>query len=320
MRNVAVVTLSGCTAGTIAVVNLDYAGIHSYGKPYGQILGTTTVGNLPLGVAVIPRLGYAVVANNKDGTVSIIDITTPSAPKVLSFTSGSTTSNTIAVGVSPRGVAIDQDHAYALVANSGSSTVSVVDLTALEVTPMNTPTAAAVAVDQQPYAIAVDPNRQVAVVTALQQTSIGVVTGALDVITLSGTPTESTTATINTLSSVPTGIVYDPAASPAVFYVTSPQLNSIYVFNPDTGSTQTVRVGINPFSVAYNYQTGALLSVNAESTGSTISVIDSQTLTTQATLGIGSQSQYAVAMDNVYGTAVIVDQNNNRVLFVPMPK
>jgi hypothetical protein len=45
-----------------------------------------------------------------------------------------------------------------------------------------------------------------------------------------------------------------------------------------------------------------------------------QTQSTQATVGIGSQSQFASAMDNVYGTAVIADQNNNRVLFVPMPK
>jgi hypothetical protein len=320
VRNVGVVTLNGCTPGMIAIVNLDYQGLHSYGKPYGQVLATANVGNLPMGVGVIPRLGYAVVANNKDGTASIINISDPLSPQVLSFTSGTTTSSSVTVGISPSGVTIDQDHAYALIANTGSSTISLIDLTALLKSPIGTPVSVPIAVDSQPFAIAVDPNRAVAVVTALQQVTIGTISGVLDVITLGGTPTKSTSATINTLSSAPTGIVYDPAPNPAVFYTSSPQLNSIYTFNPDTGGTQTVRVGVNPFSIAYNYQTGTLLSVNAASTGNSISVIDSQTLSTQATIGIGSQSQFAAAMDNVYGTAVIADQNNNRVLFVPMPK
>jgi DNA-binding beta-propeller fold protein YncE len=277
------------------------------------------VGNMPLGVDVIPRLGYAVVANNKDGTASIINISDPLSPQVLSFTSGTTTSSSVTVGISPSGVTIDQDHAYALIANTGSSTISLIDLTALIATPVGTPVAVPIAVDPQPFAIAVDPNRGVAVVTA-QQVQVGAVSGVLDVVTLNGSPTKSSSSGLNTLSSAPTGIVYDPAPNPTVFYVTSPQLNSVYTFNPDTGGTQTVRVGVNPFSIAYNYQTGTLLSVNAASTGNSISVIDSQTLSTQATVGIGSQSQFAAAMDNVYGTAVIADQNNNRVLFVPMPK
>jgi hypothetical protein len=320
VRNVGLVTLNGCTTGMIAIVNLDYQGLHSYGKPYGQVLATANVGNMPLGVDVIPRLGYAVVANNKDGTASIINISDPLSPQVLSFTSGTTSSSSVTVGISPSGVTIDQDHAYALIANTGSSTISFIDLTALIATPVGTPVAVPIAVDAQPFAIAVDPNRGVAVVTALQQVQLGSVSGVLDVVTLNGSPTKSSSSSLSTLSSAPTGIVYDPAPNPAVFYTTSPQLNSVYTFNPDTGGTQTVRVGVNPFSIAYNYQTGTLLSVNAASTGNSISVIDSQTLSTQATVGIGSQAQFAAAMDNVYGTAVIADQNNNRVLFVPMPK
>ena len=320
VRNVGLVTLSGCTTGTVAIVNLDYQGLHSYGKPYGQVLATTAVGNIPIGVDVIPRLGFAVVANNKDGTASIINYSNPLSPSTLSFTSGTTTSTSIAVGISPSGVTIDQDHAYALIANSGSSTVSLIDLTALIASPVGTPVSVPIAVDAQPFAIAVDPNRAVAVVTALQQVTVGTISGVLDVVTLTGTPAKSTSATINSLSSAPTGIVYDPAPNPALFYATSPQLNSIYSFNPDTGGTQSVRVGVNPFSIAFNYQTGTLLSVNAASTGNSISVIDSQTQSTQATIGIGSQAQFAAAMDNVYGTAVMADQNNNRVLFVPMPK
>ncbi len=76
------------------------------------------------------------------------------------------------MGISPSGVAIDQDHAYALIANSGSSTISLIDLTALQATPVGTPIAVPIAVDAQPFAIAVDPNRGIAVVTALRQVSL----------------------------------------------------------------------------------------------------------------------------------------------------
>jgi DNA-binding beta-propeller fold protein YncE len=139
------------------------------------------------------------------------------------------------------------------------------------------------------------------------------------VISLSSTPpVRSTSASINTLTANPTGIVYDPAVSPALFYATSTQENAVYTFNPDTSATQLIRVGINPFSIAYNFQTGTLLTIN--STSNTMSVVDIQTFSTRETLGLSSQSQFAAAMDNVNNTAVVVDQNNNRVLLVPMPK
>jgi hypothetical protein len=37
-------------------------------------------------------------------------------------------------------------------------------------------------------------------------------------------------------------------------------------------------------------------------------------------LGISSQSQFAVAIDPFTNTALVADQNNNRVLLIPMPK
>ncbi len=103
-----------------------------------------------------------------------------------------------------------------------------------------------------------------------------------------------------------------------MFYATSTQQNAIYSFNPDTGGVQTIRVGINPFSVGYNYQTGTLLTIN--STSNTSSVVDSQNLKTRQTLGISSLSQFAIGVDNFTNTAVIVDQNNNRVVFLNLPK
>jgi DNA-binding beta-propeller fold protein YncE len=319
--NIGFVTLYGCNTGSVSIINLDVNNIHNYGKPYGAVLKTLQVGKGPIGVDVIPRLGYAVVSNNGDspGTVSIIQYTdTPVFDaKVLAFTTGTTTSSTVTVGTAPSGVAIDQDHAYALIANSGSSTVSYIDLTVLQKSTPGTPVSVPIATDPQPKAIAVDPNRQIAVVTALLTAGAGGVCGALDVITLNGTPVKNNAASICSLIATPTGIVYDPAVSPALFYATSTQSNALYAFNPDTSGVQRIPVGINPYGVAYNYQTGTLLSVN--STSNTMSIIGSQIGKTRGTLAIGSQSQFPAAMDNINNTVVIVDQNNDRVLMIPMP-
>ena len=94
--------------------------------------------------------------------------------------------------------------------------------------------------------------------------------------------------------------------------------NAITEFNPDTGQTQTIKVGINPNAIAYNFQTGTILTVNSLS--NTISVVDSQTFATKATLGIGATSKFAAAIQTFTNLAVIADQANNRVILLPLPK
>jgi hypothetical protein len=328
-RRIALVTNYACNK--VSVISIDSTGTLA---PYGTIIGNVTVGNNPIGIGVIPRMGYAVVANRGDtptGTASIIDIRNPASPQIvpITTTSGTTTTTTssVPVGFFPLGVTIDQDRALALVANNGSNTLSSIDLTVLLPTDPpgggghvpGTPTATNIALSGPPSALAVDPNRAVAVVTSLQNSGTTNVTGGLDVVNLATVPPiKSTTASISSLGASITGIVYDPAASPAVFYATSTRQNAIYSFDPDTGGVQTIRVGINPYSVGYNYQTGTLLTIN--STSNTSSVVDSQNLKTRQTLGISSMSQFAIAVDNFTNTAVIVDQNNNRVVFLNLPK
>jgi hypothetical protein len=48
--------------------------------------------------------------------------------------------------------------------------------------------------------------------------------------------------------------------------------------------------------------------------------VDSQTFQTKETLGIGGASQFAAAIQTFTNLAVIVDQKNNRVLLLPLPK
>ena len=328
IANVAVVTNYGCN--NISFINMDSTNAHNYGVPYGSLLATTTVGANPLGVAVIPRLGYAVTTNNGDSSASIVQYGgSPFAAKTLSFTStncvtsaGTTASTNICVGVSPTGVAIDQGRALALIANTGGNSLSAIDLTPLLLSTPGTPSMQLVPVSGPPKAIAIDPNREFAVVTNTQNSGTSGVTGGLDVINLASTPpAKSTTASINFITANPTGIVYDPAVSPALFYAASTQQNALYSFNPDTGGVSQIRVGVNPYSVAYNYQTGTLLSVNSTSnTSSVIDAVNAPVFSTRETLGISSQSQFAVAIDNFTNTAILADQNNNRVLILPLPK
>ncbi len=337
IANVAVVTNYGCN--NISFLSVDARNAHNYGVPYGALLATVNVGHNPIGVDVIPRLGFAVVANNGDSSASIVQYGgTPFAAKQLAFTSvscvtgsGSNTTTNICTGVSPTGVAIDQDHALALVANSGGNSLSAIDLTPLLLSSSECANTASttcvppmqlVPVSGPPTAIAVDPNRAVAVVTNIQNSGTTGATGGLDVINLASTPpAKTTTSSINSLTANPTGIVYDPVPNPALFYTASTQQNAIYAFNPDSGTTSLIRVGVNPYSVAYNYQTGTMVSVNSTSnTSSVIDAVNAPVFSTRETLGISSQSQFAVAIDQFTNTAVIADQNNDRVLIVPMPK
>ncbi len=334
--HVAFVTNYACNSvSAIAIQEPAYTKKDGTTVPYGTVLSTVTVGPNPIGIAVSPRLGLTVVANSGDtptGSASIIDSSNPEAlvVKIFTTTSGTTTTTakTVPVGIFPLGVTIDEDHALALIANNGSNTLTSIDLSVLlpgAVTD-TTPTPTTVAINGSPTAIAVDPNRAVAVVTTLQNSGTSSASGGLDVVNLSTQPpARSTSASVGSLTASLTGIAFDaapsfntPNAGTAVFYATSTQQNAIYSFNPDSGSTQLIRVGINPYGLAYNPQTGTILTIN--STSNTSSIIDSQNFKTRNTLGISSLSQFPVAMDTLTNTVVIADQNNNRVIFLPVPK
>jgi DNA-binding beta-propeller fold protein YncE len=313
-RNIAAVSNNGC--GSISLVDLTPGAAT-------PLKNTIAVGTSPVGIDVIPRLGYAVVANQGAGTASIVNM------------DAGTLVSSPGTGTTPTGVAIDQYSGLAIVANTGSNSISSIDLTSITST-TTTPTVNTLGIDQQPIAIAIDPNRAacgssstgvgVAVVTALQIGS-GSSVGALDTIDISSAiPVKCTSVTAATVTSTPTGIVFDPAGNgtpatsgttPGIFYATGSQGNVIYSFNPDTGSAVPANVGINPTSLAVNYNTGTLLTVNSVS--NTISVLDTQTLKTRTTLGVGSTGQFAAAIHPLTNMAVIADQANNRLLIMPLP-
>jgi DNA-binding beta-propeller fold protein YncE len=321
-RNIAVVSNNGC--GSISIVDLTPGSTAPLKK-------TIAVGTAPSGIDVIPRMGYAVVANNTDGTASIVNLDTD------------TVVATPSTGTNPTGVAINPLSGVAIVANTGSNSITAIDLTTIT-SANTTPTVNTLGIDQQPIAVAIDPNRAacgtgsttggvgVAVVTALELgSSTASATGVLDTVDVSSNvPEQCTTVTAATTTSTPTGVVFDPAGGavttnsngtasqpPGVFYATGSEGNTIYVFNPSTGTATPAAVGINPTSLAVNPNTGTLLTVNSIS--NTISVLDTQTLQTVATMGVIGSTQFAAAIHPFTNMAVITDATNNRLLILPLP-
>ena len=136
--DVALVTNSG--SNDISFVNLTT----------GTASAPLSVGTTPIGVATIPRLGRAIVTNSGSNDVSIIDeinqlvlATIPTCNSCLG----------------PTGVAINQDTAQAVVANTLSNNITIVGVDTLAA-------GSSLTVDQMPLAVSIDPVRNYAAITA----------------------------------------------------------------------------------------------------------------------------------------------------------
>ena len=212
IANVALVTNYGCNS--VSFLNMDSTNAHNYGVPYGALLATVNVGKNPIGVDVIPRLGYAVVANNADNSASIIQYGgSPFTASQMAFASTTCTSSVVTtnrcIGMSPVGVAIDQDRALALIANTGGNSLSALDLTPLLQAPSTCQngqryvrTGLPIGCDKRTAdGDCHGSEPAIAVVTNIQNAGTTAVTGGLDVINLATTPpVEKTTASINSSS------------------------------------------------------------------------------------------------------------------------
>lgn len=255
----------------------------------GTIASTVSVGANPRGVAVSSFMGKALVTNSTSGTASLLDLST--LPPTVSAT--------ISVGSEPLGVTMNARDATAIVANATSNTLSILDLGPVPAV------ANTVSVDARPVAVAVNPDRQVAVVAHAASNTLGIVS-------------LSSLAITNRVSgiSLPTAVVFDPAAG--VFLANSSLGNSIAVINTDTLQAFFLRAGINPTSIALNVNSSTLVAVNAGS--HSISVMDYVDRRIRAVLGIAASSQFAVDIHPRTNLAVILDEANNRVLLLPLPR
>lgn len=283
-RNLAVVT--NRVSNNISVVDLEPT--HA---TYATVLSTFSVGTTPAGVAVLSRTGQAVVANEGSSTASIVDLT------------GVTATATVATGGQPRGVAINPDSGFAYVSNSVSKSLS-----AFTITGSGTPTPTTIAVGNKPGAIAIAPDLNFLLLADETDNDF-----LLFDITTPGTPILR-----NRIAGpqLPTGAVYDPVSQ--LFVGLSSLGNNLLIMNPTTSQVSSARVGINPTSVAYNFQSSTLLTVNSSS--NTISVMDFPNRRVRSILSLAGSSQYAIDIHPRTNIAVLVDTANNRILLFPMPR
>jgi YVTN family beta-propeller protein len=265
------------------------------------VVQPVVVGNLPSSVAVDPDRDVAVVTNNGDGTVSLVDLTTgttlPQSPLAvgqgptgvavlprlaLAAVANKASSDVTVVdenGINspqtvglcsgctgPTGVAINQDTATAIVAASGpdaacSTVASGCEASFVNLALTGSSAGASVAVNQNPVSVATDPNGD-------RYAAVGTASqmGSIDIIDLL---TSTVTCRVNGVQ-VPSGVVFDPVNE--VFVAANSLQNNIVIVDPVTCIPTTVRVGINPTSIDYDSQTSTLVTVNSAS--NTMSFLD----------------------------------------------
>jgi DNA-binding beta-propeller fold protein YncE len=318
-RDLAVVTNSA--DGTVSLIALTpETPTGQYQTPAGSIGvigGPITVGTEPQGVAEIPRLGLALVANNGSNDASIVDVTETKVPTEVPLCGAQCSA--------PVGVAVNQDSATGVITNTnpGSSTtlgsVSLIDVTAASATLGPT-------LDHDPVAVAIDPNPQypyAAVATDSSTSSIDFLNIAIGGALVGRTPGLSN----------PTGIVFDPVNQ--VFLVANSLQNEVVIIDPTSFLPTPVAVGIGPASLDYNYQTRTLVTVNSIShTMSILAYTCPPSLAAPActgpqvatVVGLGGTQATApvfgpnaIAVDPILNLAVLIDEDNNQVLLIPLP-
>jgi DNA-binding beta-propeller fold protein YncE len=268
------------------------------------------VGTNPQGVGVLPRLGFATVANNQSDNVTIVDVAGDLAPSTIFLCSGCV----------PVGVTMDGDTGQAAVTysqdvgNVNQGNVTMVNLAAATI-------GAPFRVDQSPTGIAIDPTLGYAGVAASQTDALNI----LD-ITTGGLVGQGLISGFQE----PAGVVFD--ALNQVFLVANSLESTVAIINPSTFQTSSVAVGVNPTSVDYDFQTSTLMTVNSLS--NTISMLDYDCPPTNVPNGCsnpvvrtavtggsstGIIGPNTIAIDPLLDIAVIVDPDNNRILLMPIP-
>ncbi len=189
-----------------------------------------------------------------------------------------------------------------MVADSNSSQVSFFDIS-------SPGTPSTLTVDAGPEAVAIDPTRNIAAVAE----------GASSTVVIVDLSTSQILSRVTGFA-LPTGAIYDPDSD--TFLVTSSLANNFgsVIAHPDTDTYSVTfnRVGINPTSIDYNYRSSTLVTANTSS--QTLSVMDFLTKTIKAIIPLPASQQFAVAIDPMTNRAFVVDQNNNRVIVVPLPR
>lgn len=304
--NEALVTSQGATLnpsgtcvgpGSVSVVNLATAAVSN----------TLTVGTCPEGVAVLPRLGLAVVSNNGSSDVTVVDYVNGLVDSTVN----------LQPALNPAGVAIQPDTALAIVANGNINSDSISSFT---LTSGSSTTATTSNVDQGPFGLAVDPIDNVGIVTASAQNTVD---------GLALTSSEAFFPSSNRVVGFdnPLDATFDPITD--TFLVADSLDNQIGIIDAKTLVVNRFKVGIDPTALAYNFQSGTGVTVNqATNTLSIFNFIATNppnaqllinTAQAEMILPFGGSAEFSVAINPVTNVATVVDQANGRLLLIPLP-
>jgi YVTN family beta-propeller protein len=235
------------------------------------------VGVLPAGVAIDPSRNAVYVANEGDGTVSVVDPIAGVVTATISLVGDARLGGAPA----PVGVAVDPGLGLAYVTEAGAGRLAVIDEATWRLR-------TTVSVDGVPWGVAVDPTTHAVYVTCLA--------GSVDMI--DGTTQTLRTRVGDAALRKPAGVAVD--ASTHAVYVANLADNT--VSRIDGGSlavTATIAVGSAPVAVAIAPGGGAVYV--ADSGSAAVSVIDPTINAVRATWSTG-QGPLALASD---GTGVL---------------
>jgi len=253
---------------------------------------TYFVGNHPAGIAFDPSNGDMYVANNADGTVSVIDTNAFLSPAVLP----------LHVGNYPTGVAFASSNNEIYVTNDGDGTVSVINAATNMV--LTTPGLFPISVGQQPYGIAFAPSNGDIYVANRQSieyywcplwlkllgdcVDTGLVEGTVSVI---DTATNFLIGTIATgLGSGPYGVAFSSSSND--IYVTNYAVSTVAViaatpndpvYGPNIQVATILPVGQYPAFLAFAPSNGDMYVAN--SVENDVTVLDTATNTIISTNG-----------------------------------
>lgn len=242
---------SGCLlllgAGAAEVASADPASA-------ATVVATIPVGIEPDAIVADPANHDLYVANENDGTVSVI--------------SGDTNAviSTLTVGTTPFALAYDSANRAVYVANLSDGTVSVIDGGSNSVT-------ATVTVGSAPDALLYDPANNYIYVTNADDDTVSVIDGS----------TNSVVATVSTFGK-PESLALDSGNGDV--YVGDLSTGRVQAIDGTNNVVATIRVGSEPYALAYDPADNEVLAANIGS--NSVSVISDVTNAVTSTVTVGT--------------------------------